>query len=250
MPEGLSKLVFNNANTQLIRGHTRGAKEEVHIPWEDDRPVEAEVEEWYNMWVALAVSNGDDSADMPDDMEVGEEDGGEPLMRTWQRNDKWDDKECEAEDIALVGFPKKENVEKESTTGRRGGGGSANEGERHERSRAETQEGPTIECRAGRKESQESGNESCKGSCCSRSSEKFDCQKKEEKDTQNVIDDDKSGDDAAAAVNVDAAATDNEAKAAPSLASSSLSSENEDVSGSGAESMKHDEQDMDDAGEG
>ncbi|GBG76984.1 hypothetical protein CBR_g23315 [Chara braunii] len=101
MPERLSKLVFNNWNTQLIRSCTRGGKEEVHIPWEDDRPVQAEVEEWYNTWVATAVSNDDDAADTLDDAEVGEEDGDEPLMRTWLRNDEWDDQECEAEDIAL-----------------------------------------------------------------------------------------------------------------------------------------------------
>ncbi|GBG74718.1 hypothetical protein CBR_g19124 [Chara braunii] len=83
MPERLSKLVFNNWNTQLIRSYTRGGKEEVHIPWEYDRPVEAEVDEWYNTSVATAVSNDDDTADTPDDAEVEEEDGDEPLMRTW-----------------------------------------------------------------------------------------------------------------------------------------------------------------------
>ncbi|GBG75349.1 hypothetical protein CBR_g19982 [Chara braunii] len=77
-------------------------------PWEDDRPVQAEVEEWYNTWVATAVSNDDDAADTLYDAEVGEEDGDEPLMRTWLRNDEWDDQECEAEDIALVGSREKD----------------------------------------------------------------------------------------------------------------------------------------------
>ncbi|GBG91781.1 hypothetical protein CBR_g53670 [Chara braunii] len=108
MPERLSKLVFNNLNTQLIRSYIRGGKEEVHIPWEDDRPVEAEVEEWYNTWVVTAVSNDDDAADTLDDAEVEEEDGDEPLTRTWLQNDEWDDQECEAEDIALVGSREKD----------------------------------------------------------------------------------------------------------------------------------------------
>ncbi|GBG77545.1 hypothetical protein CBR_g23990 [Chara braunii] len=108
MPERLSKLVFNNWNTQLIRSYIRGGKEEVHIPWEDDPPVQAKVEEWYNTWVATAVSNDNDAADTLDDAEVGEEDGDEPLMRTWLRNGEWDDQECETEDIALVGSREKD----------------------------------------------------------------------------------------------------------------------------------------------
>ncbi|GBG82292.1 hypothetical protein CBR_g34576 [Chara braunii] len=108
MLERLSKLVFNNWNTQLIQSYICGGKEEVHIPWEDDRPVQAEVEEWYNTWVATAVSNDDDAAATLDDAQVGEEDGDEPLMRTWLRNDEWDDQECETEDIALVGSREKD----------------------------------------------------------------------------------------------------------------------------------------------
>ncbi|GBG89144.1 hypothetical protein CBR_g48851 [Chara braunii] len=42
------------------------------------------------------------------DAEVGEEDGSEPLMRTWQRNDVANDKECDEEDMALLGSLERE----------------------------------------------------------------------------------------------------------------------------------------------
>ncbi|GBG86211.1 hypothetical protein CBR_g41116 [Chara braunii] len=41
-------------------------------------------------------------------MEVGEEDGSEPLMWTWQRNDAADNEECDKEDMALLGSLERE----------------------------------------------------------------------------------------------------------------------------------------------
>ncbi|GBG71823.1 hypothetical protein CBR_g10765 [Chara braunii] len=110
LPERLGKLVYSNWNTQLSRAALRGEGGDVHIPWEDDTPVEAEIKEWYNTWIAEATDPAAVAADadvLAEDVEVGEEDGSEPLMRTWQRNDVADDEECD-EDMALLGSLERE----------------------------------------------------------------------------------------------------------------------------------------------
>ncbi|GBG66645.1 hypothetical protein CBR_g66781 [Chara braunii] len=110
-PERLGKLVYSNWNTQLSRAALRGDGGDVHIPWEDDTPVEAEIREWYDTWITTAIDPAAVAADadvVAEDVEVGEEDGSEPLMRTWQRNDVADDEECDEEDMALLGSLERE----------------------------------------------------------------------------------------------------------------------------------------------
>ncbi|GBG87117.1 hypothetical protein CBR_g44573 [Chara braunii] len=111
LPERLGKLVYSNWNTLLSRAALRGEGGDVHIPWEDDTPVEAEIKEWYNTWIATAIDPAAVAADadvLAEDVEVGEEDGFEPLVRTWQRNDVADDEECDEEDMALLGSLERE----------------------------------------------------------------------------------------------------------------------------------------------
>ncbi|GBG67979.1 hypothetical protein CBR_g1098 [Chara braunii] len=77
----------------------------------DDTPVEAEIREWYNTWIETAIDPAAVAADadvVAEDVEVGEEDGSELLMRTWQRNDVADDEECDEEDMALLGSLERE----------------------------------------------------------------------------------------------------------------------------------------------
>ncbi|GBG63453.1 hypothetical protein CBR_g38073 [Chara braunii] len=282
MPERLSKLVFNNSNTQLIRSCIRGGKEEVHIPWEDDRPVQAEVEEWYNTWVATAVSNDDDAADTLDDAEVGEEDGDEPLMRTWLRNDEWDDQECEAEDIDLVGSREKDWHEctkpgryRERELRRKSGNsqpyreasGSRKRGKKRAQ-REEVEEAvPVAKGRRADGEPKRKRGRPSNAELAERKTQKAEAiaakaaaaaaaarsaaarKGRKKKARSNVIDDDESGDDVAAADDNEAAAAGEEAAAAPSSASSSSSSDDEDASGSGAESMEHGEGDGDGTGD-
>ncbi|GBG89040.1 hypothetical protein CBR_g48648 [Chara braunii] len=89
-----------------VAGGLGGDGGHVHIRWEDDTPVEAKIREWYNTWTAMAIDPAAVAADadvVAEDVEVGEEDGSEPLMRTCQRNDVADDEECDEEDMALLG---------------------------------------------------------------------------------------------------------------------------------------------------
>ncbi|GBG80951.1 hypothetical protein CBR_g31508 [Chara braunii] len=276
--ERLSKLVSNNWNTQLIGSYIRGSKEEVHIPWEDDQPTEAEVEEWYNTWVATTVSNDDDATDTPGDVEVEEEDEDEPLMRTWLRNDERDDQECEEKDIALVDLREKDWHEcrkpdryREHELRRKSdhsqplplGMRPSSENVEKKRTQRKDVEEVVLVAKGG---DVDRGPKPMRGRPSNMDLEERKAQKVEAKDEKatdaaattrsatakkrrkkkahnNAIDDDKSGDDVVAAIDNlnDATTAGDEAATTPSLASSSFSSKDQDANGSGVDSMEHGE---------
>ncbi|GBG82835.1 hypothetical protein CBR_g36365 [Chara braunii] len=250
----------------------RDREEEVHIPWEDDQPVEAEVEEWYNTWVVTAMSNNADAANTPDDAEVEEEDGDEPLMRIWLRNDERDDEECEAEDIALLVLFTEEERAQEQEARAAGtwvdGAGDASTSRKHGKKRVQREDveevvlmtkrsdadqgpkhkrGQPSNAELAKRKAQIVEAKAAKAAAAAAAARSATARKgRKKKARSNVIDDGKSGDDAAALVDNDAAAASDEAAAAPSSASSSSSLDDEDANGSGVESMEHNERDGDD----
>ncbi|GBG82025.1 hypothetical protein CBR_g34205 [Chara braunii] len=102
----LHELIFGRrpAGTPSCRGRPCGEKGEMCT-------FHGRTTRRYNTWIATAIDPAALAADadvLAEDVEVGEEDGSEPLMRTWQRNDVADDEECNEEDMALLGSLERE----------------------------------------------------------------------------------------------------------------------------------------------